>query len=176
MKQCPKCFHTYTDVNLNFCLECGEMLTAFAAEPPPARYADDPPTMVMDPSRVTNPSNWPNTPPASGWQQQSPVPYQQQGVAPFSVPMSPSQTLAIVSLCLGIASVTIGWCCYLGVLLSPAALITGFIALSQIKKDPQRYSGRGLALGGIGTGIAYLALLVLIIIIYGAAILFGGLN
>lgn len=168
MKQCPKCFHTYTDVNLNFCLEDGEMLTAFAAEPPPARYADDPPTMVMDPSRVTNPSNWPNTPPASGWQQQSPVPYQQQGFAPYGVQMSPSQTLAVVSLGLGIGSVTIGWCCYLGVLLAPAAMITGFIALSQIKNDPDRYTGRGFAIGGIATGAVYFALFIVFIIIWGA--------
>ncbi|HRI04877.1 MAG TPA: DUF4190 domain-containing protein [Pyrinomonadaceae bacterium] len=163
MKQCPKCFHTYTDVNLNFCLEDGEMLTAFAAEPPPARYADDPPTMVMDPSRVTNPSNWPNTPPASGWQQQAPVPYQQQGFAPYGVQMSPSQTLAVVSLGLGIGSMTIGWCCSLGLLLAPGALITGFIALSQIKKDPDRYAGRGFALAGMSIGGVFLVLYILLL-------------
>ncbi len=174
MKQCPKCFQTYTDANLNFCLECGEMLTGFVSEPPPARYKDDPPTMVMDPSRVTNPSNWPNTPPASGWQQQSPVPYQQQG-QPMVVAMQ-SQGLAVTSLCLGIASMTIGLCCYLGVLLSPAAMITGFIYLSQNKADPVRYPARGLAIGGIVTGIIYFAILALIILIYGAAILSGGLR
>ena len=92
------------------------------------------------------------------------------------MPLTPNQTLAIVSLCLGIASVTIGWCCYIGVLLSPAAMITGFIALGQIKKDPQRNAGRGLAIGGIVTGLVYLGIMLLLIIIYGAAIFLGSLN
>jgi hypothetical protein len=77
---------------------------------------------------------------------------------------------------LGIASVTIGLCCYLGVLLSPAAMITGFIYLSQNKKDPVQYPARGMAIGGIVTGIVYFAILALIIIIYGAAIISGGLR
>ncbi|MFM9904255.1 MAG: DUF4190 domain-containing protein [Pyrinomonadaceae bacterium] len=176
MKQCPKCHQTYTDDNLNFCLEDGEMLSGFVQEPPPSRYVDDPPpTMMMNDSRVTNPTNWPASPPQPAWQQ-SPVIHQPQAFAAYPMAMSPSQTLAVVSLCLGIASVTIGWCCSTGLLLSPAALITGFIALSHIKKDPQKYTGRGLAIGGIATASVYIAVLVLILLIYGAAILFGGIR
>lgn len=157
MKQCPKCFHTYTDVNLNFCLEDGEMLTAFASEPPPARYADDPPTMVMDPSRVTNPSNWPNTPPASGWQQQSPVPYQQQGVQnnQFGTPafvQKADQTLPTVSLALGIISVVL-ICCYGGIWLGLPAAIVGFLGMRNADADPTRYGGRGMAIAGIVLGV-----------------------
>ena len=88
---------------------------------------------------------------------------------------SPNQTLAIVSLGLGIGSLTIGWCCSLGLALGPAALITGFIGLSQIKKDPQKYGGRGLAIGGIVTGSVFLAAYILFIILYGAAMLLGNL-
>jgi len=95
--------------------------------------------------------------------------------APMAV-STPTQTLAITSLCLGIASITVGWCCSTGLLMSPAALITGFIALSQIKKDPRSFSGRGLAIGGIVTGTIYLSVLVLIILIYGIAIIGGGLS
>jgi len=163
MKQCPRCNKTYTDENLNFCLEDGELLLQMA--PQPGAYRDDPPpTMIMNEARVTNPVSWqqPSAPP--------PAVYQGQQVMQYPMGMTPNQTLAIVSLCLGIGSVTIGWCCYLGVLLSPAAMITGFIALSQIKKNPQAYGGRGLAIGGIVTGIVYFAVLALIIILYGAAI------
>ncbi len=181
MKQCPKCRQTYSDQNLNFCLEDGEMLTSYAQEPPPARYVDEPPaTLLLDPTRVTNPSNWPSpeqsSPPAN-WQAQPLNAQQGQGqFAPYMMNMAPNQTLAITSLGLGIASVTIGWCCSLGVLLSPAALITGFLALSYIKKDPKGYGGRGLAIGGIVTGVIYLSVFVLILIIYGAAIIGGGLS
>jgi hypothetical protein len=58
-------------------------------------------------------------------------------------------------------------------LLSPAALITGFIAISQTKKNPQRYGGRGFAIGGISTGGVFLALYVAFILIYGLLAFFS---
>ena len=174
MKQCPRCRHTYNDDQLNFCLEVGEMLTALSE---PARYADDsPPTLVLDQSRITNPASWPASPPPAPVAQWQPSNMPQPQFGQYAMPFSPNQTLAVVSLGLGIASVTIGWCCSMGLLLSPAALVTGFIALSQIKKDPAKYSGRGLAIGGIVTAIVYLSVLLLILLIYGVAIIGGGLS
>ncbi len=160
MKQCPKCSKSYTDENLNFCLEDGELLLQMA--PQPGAYRDDPPpTMIMNEARVTNPVSWqqPSAPPPAVYQGQQMMGQQ------YPMSMSPNQTLAIVSLCLGIGSVTIGWCCYLGVLLSPAAMITGFIALSQIKKDPNAYGGRGLAIGGIAAGAVFVVGIILYFII-----------
>jgi len=158
MKQCPKCNQTYTDANLNFCLNDGELLTSMY-DSSQRSYADDsPPTVMMNDARITNPVNWqqPVQPPAV---------WQNPQVMQYPISMSPNQTLAIVSLCLGLGSLTIGWCCYLGVLLSPAALITGFIALSQIKKDPQRNGGRGLAIGGIATGAVFVVGIILYFIV-----------
>lgn len=167
MKQCLKCHQTYTDETLNFCLNDGEMLVSSYGDARP--YDDSPPTVMMNDPRATNPTNWqaPVSPPAV---------WQNQQVMQYPISLSPNQTLAIVSLCLGIASITVGWCCYIGLLLSPAALITGFIALSQIKKDPQQYTGRGLAIGGIVTGLVYVGALILIVLIYGAAIFLGSLK
>jgi len=45
-------------------------------------------------------------------------------------------------------------------------MITGFIALSQNKKDPEHYGGRGLAIGGIVAGAVYLAIYLVIMFIY----------
>ena len=90
------------------------------------------------------------------------------------MPTSPDQTLAIISIAAGAASLTIGWCCYSGVLLGPAAMITGFIALSQIKKDPLSYGGKPLAISGIVAGALYLVIFAMIMLIYVAAMLFGG--
>lgn len=177
MKQCPRCNLTYSDPQLNFCLDDGELLTEFAREPPPARYADDAPTVMLNDARRTNPSNWPAQPqaqPLAQWRgQPAPVPHGQ--FSPYMMRPTPNQTLAGVSLGLGIGSMTIGWCCYLGLLLSPAALITGFLALSYIKKNPEAYGGRGMAIAGIATGAVFLVFFLLIIIIYGAAIIGGGL-
>lgn len=173
MKQCPRCNQTYADESLNFCLEDGELLTILPAS---GRFADEPPTMIIDQARVTNPVNWPQSsqppvqPPVQ-WQQPQP----QMFGAAYPATRSPEQTLAIISLCLGVGSITIGWCCYLGVLLGPAAIITGVIAMQKNKKDPQAFSGRGLAIGGIVTGAVYFVLLILFFIAYGLAALGGGL-
>ena len=171
MKRCPKCGQTYTDENINFCLNDGELLsrqTGSATYEPPHRGSaeDSPPTVVLDQARVTNPIGWsaPAQPPAA-WQQ----PAAQQAFYPYNVAASPNQTLGIVSLAAGAASLTIGWCCSSGLLLGPAAIITGFIALSQNKKDPEHYGGRGLAIGGIAAGAVYLAVYIVIMVIYLAA-------
>lgn len=172
MRTCPRCGQSYSDENINFCLNDGELLTQPMQAPDPGAYRDDPPpTIMMNEARVTNPVGWQQ--PQQG---QSPVQYQGQQVMQYPYNLTPNQTLAVVSLCLGIASITIGWCCYLGILLSPAALITGFIAMSQINKDPQRYTGKGLAWGGIITGGLYIVGLILIFILYGFALLASGLN
>src|SRR5437868_6579815 len=155
MKQCPVCNQTYSDEDLNFCLNDGELLRQTAAEPRPRSFLEDsPPTLMMHEVRSTNPTGWqpPSAPPVVWTGNQQNVP-QAQFAGPYATPLAmPNQTLAIVSLCLGIASVTVGWCCSLGLLLAPAALITGFIAQSQIKNDPQKYTGKGLAIGGMVAG------------------------
>jgi hypothetical protein len=169
---------SYTDENLNFCLEDGELLTA-AAQSSSQPYDNSPPTVMFDEVRRTNPTNWPDNPPSSSappaaqWQQQA-APAAQFGA--FAVQQSPSQTLALVSLGLGIGSMTIGWCCYLGLLLAPASIIVGFIALSQIKKDPNKFTGRGLAIGGMATSAVFLALFALLMVIWGIAAFSGNLN
>ncbi|CAN5386888.1 hypothetical protein BH10ACI3_BH10ACI3_03940 [soil metagenome] len=176
MKQCPRCNHKYIDEDLNFCLEDGEMLTTVFNQT--ERYVDDsPPTIALNDARRTNPTNWPQSPPSAPpaqWQQPQ-MQAQPVQFGSFPVTQSPNQTLAIVSLGLGIGSLAIGWCCSLGLLLSPAALITGFIALSNIKKDPNANGGRGLAIAGIVTGTIFLSAYILFLILYGVAVIGGGL-
>lgn len=181
MKKCPKCGQVYTDKDLNFCYNDGELLSYLAEDATPAAYrpglADEPPpTEFMGSARLTSETRWepPHAPPAA-WQGGQPEatysPYAQ-----FSGPISQNQTLAIVSLGLGAASLTIGWCCSSGLAFAPAALITGFIALSQIKKDPERNGGRGFAIAGIATAAVFIGLYLLFIIIYGLAVIGGGLT
>ena len=76
----------------------------------------------------------------------------------------------------GIFSVTIGWCCYLGVLSAPVAIGLGIYQMTQIKKDPEHNTGKPFALTGIITGALYFVGLAIIILIYGMALLAGGLS
>ena len=84
--------------------------------------------------------------------------------------------MALLSMILGIVSVTIGFCCYFGVLTAPVAIGLGVYALSLIKKDPKKYGGKGMALAGIITGALYFVFLIIIILLYGLSFLMSGMN
>lgn len=184
MKRCPKCGQSYTDKDLNFCYNDGELLSQMVEDAPrdagygrPSKlYADDPPpTEFMGASRITKETKWPPQAAPVAWDQAQTGPPAAPQFGGFPTQVAQNQTLAIVSLGLGVGAMTIGWCCSSGLLLSPAALITGFIALSQIKRDPTRNGGRGFAIAGIATGSVFLALYLLFILIYGLALIGGGL-
>ena len=75
---------------------------------------------------------------------------------------SPNQTLAIISLVVGILSIfCCGW-----FIPGIAAIILGFIARSKANGDPTNYGGAGLAMGGIITGVLSLILGVIVIVLY----------
>src|SRR6478672_13579493 len=177
MKSCPRCNRIYSEDDLNFCLDDGEVLQRYADEEPtrPLSGAMPPPTVVLDPTRVTNPIGWE---PGKNIGQQSVGQWQgQQGAYPQtqfqSYPMmsSPNQTLAVISLVVGACSLTLGWCCSSGLLLAPASIIVGIVALVQIKGNPQLYGGKGLAIGGIAAGSLYIAIYLFLVLIYGVATL-----
>lgn len=161
MKQCPRCYLTYSDDQLNFCLDDGELLTGFAKEPPPTRYADDDaaPTVLLNDARRTNPSNWPAPPPAA-WQ-----PNQMQNrAAPFQYRTSRDQTIPTVALVLGILSLPMCWCGWLGL----PAVILGFIGKRNADRDGERYGGRGMAIAGMVMGI--ISVVVFILFMIGVAV------
>lgn len=95
------------------------------------------------------------------------------GVPPQGGPSASGATdpLAIVSLILGILSLPLHFCCYLGWPAGIAAIICGIIALVRGGKEPARYSGKGLAWGGIiAAGLGFL-MIIAVFILYGAAIM-----
>jgi hypothetical protein len=148
MKSCPKCNQNYSDENLNFCLNDGELLR---------QYDDAPPTIIMDAPRVTNQTSWqqsqyqPPPEPLAPWQTQSPM-GQNQSYGVAQMVRSPDQTLPTISLVLGILSLVM-ICCYGGIWLGLPAAIVGFLAMRNADSDPIQYGGRGLAIGGMVLGI-----------------------
>ena len=178
MKRCPTCNQTFSDEGLSFCTNDGTALvetqplptqvrpTADVTPPRPTAPAAEQPTLYMSASYAPPPVQYSQPAPAQGWQPPQPV-YASGG---------PQQTIAVVSLVLGIASITVGWCCYFGVLTGPVAIGMGIYSLVQIKNRPTEFGGKPFAIAGIVTGGLYFVGLIFIILLYGVAFLMQGLN
>jgi Domain of unknown function (DUF4190) len=168
MKRCPTCNSTFDDEYLSYCTADGTVLirdkTSDGLElQETVRFGEAPPTVVMPPPRPTAPQS-PNapTPPAPyGWANESP-PAWAPPVKPAWVPPPPpvpfggirrpqQQGLAVASLILGIISITFGWICG-GPIVGLVAVVLGSVALTQIKKNPQQYTGKPIAIAGVITG------------------------
>jgi hypothetical protein len=78
------------------------------------------------------------------WQPPPPPPYRSEFARP-------SQALALASMITAIAGLVFGLFCF-GPLPGIAALIMGIVALSQIKKTPDKVTGKPYAVAGIIIG------------------------
>lgn len=171
MKRCPICNRTFDEEWLGFCTEDGAALVASGPLPEP------PPTVQIPSAPITSPearapfdlpgSYSPERPVAPAWQPPPPPPLQGSGQ---------KQGLAVASLVLGIFSMTFGWCCSLGLITAPTAIILGAISLVQIKNDPAINTGKPLSIVGIVLGSMYLVFWLVIFMIYGLAIFMGSLG
>jgi hypothetical protein len=187
IKRCPTCNQEFTDEWLTFCTSDGTSLV------PVQRSSDEPPPTIvsgaMPPS--VSPLEQPTldlpgvvSPPTQAYR---PPPVQpgafqpgavQTGWKPPPPPAYPGATdknLALVSMILGIVSIMFT-CCYLGVITGPVAVGLGLYALTQIKKNPNKYGGKGMAIAGIVTGGLSFVFVALIFLIYGLSLFMGGLN
>ena len=150
-----------------------------APEPePPPFVQPEPPAPAFNPFESSAPepsaplaeSSWTPTPAAQdqSWQNelmQNPQYQPGSGVSAGGQ----NQTLAIVSLVLGIASII-----FCAGLTGPPALITGIMAKKKATNNPAEYGGAGLALGGIITGVLGTLLLLLVIAYFAFVFLFVG--
>lgn len=97
---------------------------------------------------------------------------------PFNAPpikaQGANQTLPLISLITGIVSIP---CCYIGFIVGAVALVTGFLGMGNIKKNPNMYGGKGLAMAGMitgGIGVAiWLLYWLFILLIVGAGVVSG---
>ncbi len=154
MKRCPRCGKTYTDQDINFCLNDGELLSRIVDDEPVTRlqYSEEPPpTVMMDQTRVTNPITWPEAA-APVAQYQPPRPLQNTPNFQLNRMGSVDQTLPTISLILGLASLLFV-CCFGGFYFGLPAAVLGFIGHKNATRDPSRYGGAGLGIAGIVIGI-----------------------
>lgn len=143
MKICPICNQTYTDDNLNFCLNDGGILAL--------QQDNSPPTVRINQTKQTNP-NWTGYQPPTYENQQltQNQTWGMQGQNQFAV-QGKDQTLPTISLILGILSLVL-FCCYGGIPLGLAAVIIGYFGMNNTNNNPMQYGGKGLAIGGMVMG------------------------
>jgi hypothetical protein len=195
MKRCPNCNRTFEEDWLAFCTQDG---TTLIDESPAKR--DEPPPTIMAPAPPPPPGGWqqqsgglgsgqfqpqpmPPPPPPSNLVQpggfgsgqfQPQQPGWQSPPPPFVQPTK--QGIALASMICGLFSVTFGWCCYLGTITAPVAIGMGIYQLIQIKNKPDEVGGKPMAIVGIATGSLYFLVVIVIILLYGAAIMMGGIK
>lgn len=78
---------------------------------------------------------------------------------PSNSSTNPSPVLGIVSIALGVVglflmvpALIIWFCSVFPFILGVAAVIVGFLGISRTKSDPEKYSGKGLAIAGVIVG------------------------
>lgn len=173
MKYCPQCNKQFNEPWLSFCSDDGTPLIEQLT--PPADPNWDPKirdTKVKDPSEQE--TQWfPRQPPApGGWIAPDERPPMPPGVwqpppAPYLTKITqPSQGLALGSMIVGICGLVFGGC--LGPIPGIVAVVLGLMALSQIKKSPDKVGGKPFAMAGViigGLTIAFYVLLLLWILL-----------
>jgi hypothetical protein len=187
MKHCTTCGTNFVDDDLRYCTDDGTVLLAgenpFAQEAQATKiFPASPPTKVMSPPRPTEyevrtPADQPPAAPLYGWANEAPAAWTPP--APPAYPSAGQQqqqtTAALVSLIFGIVAFTIGWLC-LGIPLGLVAVVLGLVALSQIRRDPAKYGGKPLAIGGIVTGGIVMLVKLALLVIWIVALTFGSLS
>ena len=86
----------------------------------------------------------------------------------------PAKGMSIASMVCGICSLVFIWVPFMNIILAIIAVAIGHVQLSNIKKLPQEYDGRGMAIAGLATGyvtIGFVVLSLIIVLATGAAIL-----
>ena len=157
MKICPQCRQTYTDDGLNFCLSDGSILDAAPA--PEAK------TVFFETPRVTNEYRpEPQFQPPAVWQNQQNIQPAQFGTVARQNGNA-DRSLPIISLLLGIFAMFLG-CFLIGIPLGLGAIVTGGLGIKNEINEPNRFGGRGLAIGGIVTGAVGLAIGFIFLILF----------
>lgn len=179
MKYCPQCKRQFSEAWLSFCSDDG---TPLVQELTPSQDPNWDPK-IREPQVLTpdeQATQWlPRDPPvAGGWiapderPPMSPGPWQPPA-PPVTIPARtvPSQGMAIASMIVGIAGI-LGAGCF-GPVPGIVALVLGLVALSQIKKSPDKYGGKPFATAGVIIGSLTIAFYVLLLLWFILAAVFS---
>jgi uncharacterized protein DUF4190 len=185
MKYCPQCNKQFTEAWLSFCSDDGTPLVQEltpAADPnwdpkirePKVQTGDERETVWL-PRDQPLPGGWiapDERPPMSPgpWQPaQQPARPDTPFAPPYPRRTQPNQGLALASMITGICGLVLSFC--FGPIPGIVALVLGIIALTQIKKSPEKFGGKPFAIAGViigGVSVAFYALMFIWFIIISA--------
>ena len=174
MKRCPNCNQTFNEEWLSFCTQDGTTLvddsTAANTLPPSVLSRPQADAPAAQPTWVTPSAELPPSSPQ--WRPPQQATPMWQPPPPPAYVQPENRGLAIAAMVVGIISVTVGWLC-LGPIPGIAAIIMGAVALSQIKKTPDRVGGKPMAVVGVVTGsitvLIYAGIMIFYVILFIAA-------
>ena len=164
MKYCPQCNRRFDEPWLSFCSDDGTPLIQELTPPPDPNW--DP--QIREPKVKTQDEQetqwWPRDPPVpGGWiapderPPMSPGPWQPPAPpSPYIGKTQKNQSLALASMITAIAGFLLAGC--FGPIPALVAIVLGLVALSQIKKSPEKYGGKPFAMAGVIIGAIIVAL------------------
>ena len=79
-----------------------------------------------------------------------------------------SSGMAIASMVCGICSLVLFF--FFGIVLAIVAVILGHIHLTNIKKEPEKFAGRGMAVAGLATGYVAIGITAFTLVVAGSAL------
>lgn len=186
MKYCPQCKRQFDEPWLSFCPDDGTPLIQDLTPPRDPNWDPN----IREPRRETKvdnpseqetqwfprqppmPGGWiapderpPMNPPVPAWQPPPPPPYRPNVTGK-------SQGLALASMITAIAGLVFGFWCF-GPLPGIAAVIMGAMALSQIKRTPDKVTGKPFATAGIIIGAVTIVFYLLIFLWFLFGVTFG---
>jgi len=179
MKYCPLCKRRFDEAWLSFCSDDGTPLIQELTPPGDPNWNPNiRGTQVETPDEQA--TQWlPREPPApGGWIAPDERPPMKPGpwtppappALPYLAPRSqPSSNLALASMITGIAGLVLAGC--FGPFPGIVALVLGLVALSQIKKSPEKFGGKPFATAGViigGITVVFYVLFILWIILNAA--------
>jgi len=179
MKYCPLCKRRFDEAWLSFCSDDGTPLIQELTPPGDPNWNPNiRGTQVETPDEQA--TQWlPREPPApGGWIAPDERPPMKPGPwtppAPPALPYlshrsQPSSNLALASMITGIAGLVLAGC--FGPFPGIVALVLGLVALSQIKKSPEKFGGKPFATAGViigGITVVFYVLFILWIILNAA--------
>jgi hypothetical protein len=173
VKRCPTCNQTFEEEWLSFCTQDGTTLmedTAPVAPQPTSRASP-----AATPSSPNEDVTWNLPSPGEAPPEPKPLQPAWQPPPPPSYAAAPNKSLGVAAMILGIISVTVGWMCF-GPIPGIAAIVLGAVALSQIKKNPDRVSGKQFAWVGVVTGSLTVVIYVVVMIFYVILMVIGAAN